>query len=87
VPCHGGRPLGRQAVFYAWHPWVGCVVHEVVAKADRTILRCSRGGEVTGPWLELPARMFDRATCLPMRVARYPRVDFVAVSVLSGLLA
>jgi hypothetical protein len=31
--------------------------------------------------------MFDRATCLPMRVARYPRVDFVAVSVLSGLLA
>jgi hypothetical protein len=79
----------EREVLYPWHPWVGCVVlvHEVVEKADGVVLRCSRDGRVTGRWLELPAWMFDRAACLPMQVAHYPRVDFVALSALSALLA
>jgi hypothetical protein len=79
----------EREVLYPWHPWVGCVVlvHEVIDKADGVVLRCSRDGEATGRWLELPAWMFDRAACLPMQVARRPRVDFGALSALSVLLA
>jgi hypothetical protein len=79
----------ERGVLYPWHPWVGCVVlvHEVIEKADGVVLRCSRDGEATGRWLELPAWMFDRATCLSMQVACRPRVDFAALLVLSALLA
>jgi hypothetical protein len=72
----------EREVLYPWHPWVGCVVlvHEVIEKADGVVLRCSRDGEAAGRWLELPAWMFDRAACLPMQVARCPRVDFAALS-------
>ena len=72
----------EREVLYPWHPWVGCVVlvHAVIEKADGVVLRCSRDGEATGRRLELPARMFDRAACLPMQVARRPRVDFAALS-------
>ena len=79
----------EREVLYPWHPWVGCVVlvHEVIEKADGVVLRCSRDGEVAGRWLELTAWMFDRAACLPMQVARRPRVDFAALSVLLALLA
>ena len=47
----------ERGVLYPWHPWVGCVVlvHEVIEKADGVVLRCSRDGEATGRWLELPS--------------------------------
>jgi len=86
---HNTDKAEEREVLYPWHPWVGCVVvvHEVIEKAGGVVLRCSRDGEATGRWLELPAWMFDRAACLPMQVARRPRADLAALSVLSALLA
>lgn len=51
------------------------------------VLRCSRDGGATERWLELPVWMFDRTICLPMKIARDPRVDLVALLVLRALLA
>jgi hypothetical protein len=76
-------------VLYPWHPWAGCIVrvHEAVEKVDGTVLRCSRDGAAAERWLELPAWMFDRAMCLPMRIARDPFVEFAALAQLRELLA
>jgi len=86
---HNTDKAEEREVLYPWHPWVGCVVvvHEVIEKAGGVVLRCCRDGEATGRWLELPAWMFDRAACLAMQVARRPRADLAALSVLSALLA
>jgi hypothetical protein len=62
-------------------------VHETVEKADSTVLRCSRNGGATERWLEPPALIFDRAACLLMGIARDPRVDLAALSVLQALIA
>jgi hypothetical protein len=79
----------EREVLYPWHPWAGCVVsvHETVEKIDGTVLRCSRDGQARERWLELPAWMFDRAMCLPMRIARDPCVEFAALVQLRELLA
>jgi len=63
------------------------VVHEAVEKLDGTVLHCSREGGSRERWLELPAWMFDRARCLPMRIARDPHVAFAALAELKQLLA
>ena len=77
----------EREVLYRWHPWAGCVVriHETVEKVDGIVLRCSRDGSA-GRWLELPDWMFDRAVCLPMRIARDPWIEFAALSALRELL-
>src|SRR5262249_12558409 len=69
-------------------PWAGWVVriHEAVEKISGTVLRCSSGG-LTERWLELPAWMFDRATCVATRVAPDPVVEFAALAALQELLA
>ena len=79
----------EREVLYPWHPWAGCIVlvHEAVEKLDGTVLRCSREGGSRERWLELPAWMFDRARCLPMRIARDPHVAFAALAELKELLA
>lgn len=78
---------GRE-VLYRWHPWAGCIVrvHEAVEKADGIFLRCSRDAAAKR-WLELPAWMFDRAVCLPMRITRDPWIEFAALSALRELLS
>jgi len=57
---HKTDKVEERGVLYPWHPWVGCVVlvHDVIEKADGVVLRCSRDGEATVRWLELPAWMF-----------------------------
>src|SRR5215470_7541002 len=77
---------GRE-VLYHWHPWAGSVVriHEAVEKISGTVLRCSPGG-ASERWLELPAWMFDRATCMAMRVVPDPVVEFAALVALQELL-
>jgi hypothetical protein len=79
----------ERKVLYRWHPWAGCIVcvHESVEKVDGTVLRCSRDGQARERWLELPAWMFDRAMCLPMRIVRDPFVEFAALAQLRELLA
>jgi hypothetical protein len=74
-------------VLYPWHPWAGCLVrvHEAIEKVDGIVLRCSRDG-ATKRWLELPAWMFDRAVCLPMRITRDPGIEFAALAALRELL-
>src|SRR5215831_8497331 len=78
----------EREVLYRWHPWAGWVVriHEAVEKISGTVLRCSSGG-ATERWLELPAWMFDRATCVATRVAPDPVVEFAALAALQELLA
>ena len=79
----------EREVLYPWHPWAGCVVHvhEVIEKGAGEVLRCSRNAVDADRWLELPAWMFDRAACLPMRIDDRPRVDVAALSALGALLA
>jgi hypothetical protein len=78
----------EREVLYPWHPWAGHIVniHDAIEKADGTVLRCSQDGGATGCWLELPAWMFDRAVCLPMRITRDPRLKFPALAALHELL-
>ena len=79
----------EREVLYRWHPWAGCVVqvHEAVEKAGRIFLRCSRDIAASERWLELPAWMFDRATCVAIRITSDPVVEFAALVALHELLA
>lgn len=79
----------EREVLYPLPPWAGRIVlvHEGVDKLDGTVLRCLREGGSRERWLELPAWMFDRARCLPMRIARDPHVVFAALAELKELLA
>jgi hypothetical protein len=62
-------------VLYPWHPWFGRVVHvhEVIEQRAGGVLHCSPDGDASRRWLELPKWMFDRATCLSIRMAASPR--------------
>jgi hypothetical protein len=63
----------EREVLYRWHPWAGCVVRiEAVEKVGGIVLRCSRDSGASERWLELPAWMFDRATCLATRITPDP---------------
>lgn len=42
-------------------------VHEVIERGSRNICRCCVADWLTCLWLELPARMFDRAVCADRR--------------------
>ena len=50
------------------------------------MVRCSSGCEALELWRELPAWMFDRAACAPMRVEAGPQVDVGALEILRVLL-
>src|SRR5215831_15965794 len=86
---HSTEVGDEREVLYPWHPWAGCIVrvHEAVEKVDGAVLRCSLEGGSRERWLEVPAWMFDRARCLPMRIARDPHVAFAALVGLTELLA
>jgi hypothetical protein len=80
---------GERQVLYRWHPWAGCVVrvHGAIEKIGGTVLRCSSGSGASERSLEVPAWMFDRATCIALRVTGDPVVDFAALTALQELLA
>jgi hypothetical protein len=50
---------------YRWHPWFGLLVcvHQAIDKADGVAFQCTLSGSDADRWLEIPARMFDRAAC------------------------
>ncbi len=76
-------------VLYPWHPWFGRVVHvhEVIEQRAGGVLHCSPDGDASRRWLELPKWMFDRTTCLAIRMAASPRVDTAALIALKTCLA
>src|SRR5215471_10666262 len=76
-------------VLYQWHPWFGRVVHvhEVIEQRAGGVFRCSRDGDASRRWLELPQWMFDRAACLAIRMAASPCVDTAALITLKTCLA
>ena len=78
---------GRE-VLYPWHPWfgLGVHVHQTIDKRLAGVFRCSLDGVRAGRWIELPAWMFERSTCLPMRIASSPRVQSGALVGLQNLL-
>ena len=75
-------------VLYPWHPWFGRVIHihEVIEQRAGGVLHCSLDGDASRRWLELPKWMFDRATCLAIRLAVSPRVDTAALIALKACL-
>jgi len=84
---HGTERAEEREVLYPWHPWAGCVVrvHEVIEKPAGEVVRCARGASA-GRRQELPAWMFDRLACQPMRLTSQPRVDLAALLTLHALL-
>jgi len=72
-------------VLYRWHPWAGArvFIHSAVQRADRLVFRCTLSGSDADRWLEIPAWMFDRATCLERD--KISAVPYVSASALSGL--
>jgi hypothetical protein len=77
-----------REVLYRWHPWFGRVVRVdgVIEKDGGDVFRCCAGGELSSRSLELPAWMFDRATCTLTRSTRAPAADLAALSALRRLL-
>ena len=71
-------------VLYPWHPWFGRIVHihDAIEQRAGGVLHCSLDGDASRRWLELPKWMFDRATCLAIRMAASPRVDTAAIMAL-----
>ena len=78
----------EREVAYPWHPWFGQVVRvqEVVARGGGDVFRCSLPTEPLRRWLELPAWMFDREACTPMRLAEAPVATLDALNTLWALL-
>ena len=78
-----------RELLYRWHPSFGMrvAIHQVVEKADGVVFRCTLSGSAADRWLEVPAWMFDRATCPhPPRLTASPFVSMDALSTLSDLL-
>ena len=80
--------IEEREVLYRFHPWAGCVVHvhEAIERASGDMVRCSRDGDASGRWLELPVWMLDRASCTLIELVAAPRVDLAAVGALIELL-
>src|SRR6516164_4800562 len=81
--------IEEREVLNQWHPWSGRAVrvHEVISKAGGDALRCSLATDEAGRWLELPVWMFDRGTCLSVRLAPSPWVDCAALLALKECVA
>ena len=78
-----------RELLYPWYPWCGLqvAVHEAITRADGVAFRCTLTGSGGDRWLEVPAWMFDRATCPDQaRLAAQPSVSLIALSALAKLL-
>jgi hypothetical protein len=74
---------------YRLHPWFGrnVFIHKAVDKPDGAVFRCTLDGSEVARWLEIPAWMFDRATCVAgVRFSADPSVSLEALNALSALL-
>ena len=79
----------RREVLYWLHPWASreVSVHAVIDKADGVVFRCTPDGSETERWLEIPAWMFDRASCAQdQALTTHPFVGLDALMDLSALL-
>jgi len=63
------------------------LVHDVIVKEERRILRCGLTPEAVRRCLEVPDWMFDRAACCVLRLREEPRVDRAALERLKSLIA
>ena len=62
-------------------------VHAVVDKADGVVFRCTPDGSETERWLEIPAWMFERASCArDQALTTRPFVGLDALMALAALL-
>ncbi len=78
-----------RELLYPWHPWFGVqvAVHEAIEKADGVVFRCTLSGSDADRWLEVPAWMFERASCPDCAfVTTSPIADMTALSALADLL-
>ena len=78
-----------RELLYPWHPWFGAqiAVHEAIEKAGCVVLRCTLSGSSADRWLEVPAWMFEHASCPDFAfVTAAPFVDVTALSALADLL-
>ena len=80
--------LGKYEIFYEYHPWFGREVGvQGVVEKGIGVARCTLQGEAQARALEVPLWMFDRLTCLSVRIRKRPEVDLAALDVLQSLLA
>src|SRR3954454_8886091 len=91
--CRTGFANAHGTVFrellYSWHPWCGLqvAVHEAINKPDGVAFRCTLTGSGGDRGLEVPAWMFDRATCPDQtRLTVQPSTSLIALSALAELL-
>ncbi len=77
----------RRQVLYQLHPWFGhdVIIHAAIDKPDGAVFRCALEGSEVGRWLEIPAWMFDRATCAAD--VQHSTDPFISLEVLGRLSA
>jgi hypothetical protein len=77
----------RRVVLYRWHPWHGreVSISSFTARAGAVILRC-RVEEDSCRSIEVPAWMFDAATCCRIRLESAPVVTCAALLAVRELL-
>lgn len=77
----------RRVVLYRWHPWHGreVSISGFTVRSGAVILRC-RAEEDSGRSIEVPAWMFDAATCCRTRLTSAPVVTCAALLAVRELL-
>ncbi len=77
-----------REVRYRWHPWFGRVatVYEALSKGGHPVCRCGFDDQRNDRCLEVPAWMFDPASCDPLRLTTTPIVDCRALLELKTVL-
>ena len=81
--------IACRVVLYPLHPWFGreVFVHAAIDKADGVVFQCSVDGSEVERWLEIPAWMFDHATCGgDVRFSTAPFACLEALGALAALL-
>jgi hypothetical protein len=78
-----------RELLYPWHPWfeLRVAIHAAIEKTDGVVFRCTLSGSDADRWLEVPAWMFERASCPDhARLTATPFIDMTALSALADLL-
>ena len=80
--------LGKYEIFYEYHPWFGRgLSFQGTVGKGKGVVRCTLQGDMHARALEVPLWMFDRVTCLSVRIRKRPEVDLAALEGLQSLLA
>ena len=85
---HSTGTAAEVVVAYAWHPWVGLLVHvhQVLERQAGAWARCSVVGADVVRQREIPTWMLDASTCRAMRRSAEPVVALSALVALRALL-